>query len=176
LTQMQVDTNVDESDISQVQLGQRATFTVDAYPGTTFPAVVKQIRQAAINVQNVITYDVVLSVDNSRLQLLPGMTANVRILTNTIKDTLKVPNAALRFKPAGAAQGVRREKGIQNVYVMPPDGTIGPVQVMTSLSDGNFTAVSSENLRAGDLVVVGSTASTSTALPRAAGGPRGPGF
>ena len=102
LTKMQVDTNVDESDISQVQLGQHASFTVDAYPGDSFPANLSQIRKAAINVQNVISYDVVLSVDNQQLRLFPGMTANVRVLTNTIRDVLKVPNAALRFRPAGA--------------------------------------------------------------------------
>jgi HlyD family secretion protein len=176
LTKMQVDTNVDESDISQVQLGHHASFTVDAYPGVTFPAVVNQIRKAAINVQNVISYDVVLSVDNSQLRLLPGMTANVRILTNTIKDTLKAPNAALRFRPAGATQTTRKERGAHTVYLLPPDGTPRPVQVTTSLSDGNFTAVSSNDLHSGDLVIVGSAASTPATTTRTQGPPRGPGF
>jgi HlyD family secretion protein len=176
LTKMQVDTSVDESDISQVQVGQRASFSVDAYPGVTFSAVVNQIRKAAINVQNVITYDVVLFVDNSELRLLPGMTANVRILTSTVKDTMKVPNAALRFRPMDAAALSRKEKGRQAVYVLSADGTPQPVQVTTGLSDGNFTAVSSNDLHAGDLVITGSTASIPAPAPTRTPGPRGPGF
>jgi HlyD family secretion protein len=172
---MQVDTNVDESDISQVQVGQHASFTVDAYPGATFPADVYQIRKNPINVQNVITYDVVIRVDNSQLRLLPGMTANVRILTNAVKDTLKVPNAALRFKPAGVVTAARRERGRQTVYVLDAGGTLRPVQVTTSLSDGNFTGVSSSELHEGDLVIVGSIASTQAVAARTPG-PRGPGF
>jgi HlyD family secretion protein len=178
LTKMQVDTNVDESDISQVQVGQHASFTVDAYPSITFPADVYQIRKNAINVQNVITYDVVLRVDNSAVRLLPGMTANVRILTNTAKDTLKVPNAALRFRPAGTTTAGRRERGTQTVYVLDSGGTPRPLQVSTSLSDGNFTGISSNELHEGDLVIVGSSvqgASTQAVANRAAG-PRGPGF
>ena len=174
LTKMQVDTNVDEADVSQVQVGQRATFTVDAFPGTTFPASVTQIRQAAINVQNVITYDVVLAVDNSQLRLLPGMTANVRILTNTVKGALRIPNAALRFKPAGAAQGSRKERGVQTIYVLESGGALRPIQVTTGLSDGSLTAVSSNDLHAGDLVVTGSASTPRPVSPTS--GSRGPGF
>jgi HlyD family secretion protein len=174
LTQMQVDTNVDESDIGQVRLGQHATFTVDAYPSTAFPAAVTQIRKAAINMQNVVTYDVVLSVDNSRLQLLPGMTANVRIFTDTIKGTLKVPNAALRFKVPGTPQAARKERGVQTIYLLGSDGKPLPVQVTTGLSDGTFTAVSSSNIHAGDMVIVGTAATPAAARPQ--GAPRGPGF
>jgi HlyD family secretion protein len=175
LTKMQVDTNVDESDVSQVQVGQRATFTVDAFPGTTFPATVKQIRQAAINVQNVVTYDVVLTVDNSALRLLPGMTANVRILTNTVRGAMRIPNAALRFKLAGATQGARKERGIQTIYVVRPDQTLRPIQVTTGLSDGSFTAVSSNELHAGDPVVTGATgAQKAASAPKQ--GSRGLGF
>jgi HlyD family secretion protein len=175
LTKMQVNTNVDESDISQIEPGQKATFTVDAYPGVTFPAVVTQIRKAAINVQNVVSYDVVLSVDNTELRLLPGMTANTRIFTNTVQDTLKVPNAALRFRPAGVSQPARRERGLSTIYILAPDGTARPVQVTTSLTDGSFTAASGE-LHEGDLVIVGSTASTPAATTATQGPPRGPGF
>jgi HlyD family secretion protein len=174
LTKMQVDTNVDESDISQVQVGQRASFTVDAYPGKTFSGLVNQMRKAAINVQNVITYDVVLFVDNTDLKLLPGMTANVRILTNTVKNTLRVPNAALRFRLPGSAATMRREKGAQTVYVLAADGTPSPVQVTVGLSDGNFTAVSSDSLHAGDPVIIGSNSATTTTPTRVP--TRGPGF
>jgi HlyD family secretion protein len=176
LTKMQVDTNVDESDISQIQVGQHSSFTVDAYSGATFRAVVNQIRKAPINVQNVITYDVVLYVDNTDLRLLPGMTANVRILTNTIKDTLKVPNAALRFKPSGTASAGRREKGAHILYVLGAGGTPRPVEVTTGLTDGNFTAVSNEQLHRGDLVIVRSTASAAAVPAGIQGPPRGPGF
>jgi HlyD family secretion protein len=175
LTKMQVDTNVDESDVSQTQVGQKATFTVDAYPGTNFSADVVQIRQAAINVQNVITYDVVLAVDNSQLKLLPGMTANVRIMTNTLNGVLKIPNAALRFKPSGAAPAGRKDKGVQTIYTLDPGGAPRPVQVTTSLSDGTFTAVSGGDIRPGDLVITGllSPARASNSTP---GSSRGPGF
>src|SRR5579863_6882239 len=103
LTKMQVDTNVDEADVGQVKLGQTARYTVDAYPGTSFVGTVTQIRQAPINVQNVITYDIVVGVPNPDLKLFPGMTANVKILTNEADDALKIPNAALRFRPANLA-------------------------------------------------------------------------
>jgi HlyD family secretion protein len=176
LTKMQVDTNVDESDISRVQVGQDASFTVDAYPGAIFSAVVNQVRKAAINVQNVVTYDVVLFVENSDLRLLPGMTANVRIFTNVVKGALKVPNAALRFRPPGAASTNRRETGAQTVYVLDPDGTPRPLQVTASLSDGNFTAVSHSDLHPGDYVIVNSAASTPVTTTRTQGPPRGRGF
>ena len=175
LTKMQVDTNVDESDISQIQVGQHASFTVDAYPGFTFPAVVHQVRKDPINVQNVITYDVVLSVDNSQLRLLPGMTANVRIVTSTAESALRVPNAALRFRPAGNAQPARKEKGHQAVYVPGPDGTPKAARVIAGVSDGSFTAISGSELKSGDLVIGGSTA-PAPATPRAQGPPRGPVF
>lgn len=101
LTRMQVDTNVDEADIGQIRLGQRATFTVDSFPGQTFAGEVVQIRKAPLVVQNVVTYDVVVSAQNSQLKLLPGMTANVRIVVDQKGSVLRVPNAALRFRPTG---------------------------------------------------------------------------
>jgi HlyD family secretion protein len=111
LTKMQVDTNIDESDISRVQIGQEATFTVDAYPGQTFRGEVYQIRHAPINVQNVITYDVVVRVDNPDLKLFPGMTANVRILTQKATDVLRLPSAALRVRLDAGNQAKKGGKG-----------------------------------------------------------------
>jgi HlyD family secretion protein len=102
LTDMRVDTSIDESEIGRVRDGQKATFTVDAFPGRTFEGTVKQIRKAAQNVSNVVTYMVEVSAANPRQELLPGMTANVRIITDARDDVLKVANAALRFRPAGA--------------------------------------------------------------------------
>src|SRR5262245_36140845 len=101
LTRMQVDTNVDEADIGRIRSGQRATFTVDSYRGETFSGTVIQIRQAPQAIQNVVTYDVVLSAQNRELKLRPGMTANVRLVVDKKSSVLKVPNAALRFRPAG---------------------------------------------------------------------------
>lgn len=99
LTKMQVETNIDESDISRVQADQEASFTVDAYPGQVFRGTVMQVRHSPTNVQNVITYTVVIAVDNPDLKLFPGMTANVRLVTDHLSAALKIPAAALRFRP-----------------------------------------------------------------------------
>jgi HlyD family secretion protein len=103
LTDMQVDASIDESEIGRIRIGQKSTFTVDAFPGRSYEGTVKQIRKAAQNVSNVVTYTVVISAANPSRELLPGMTANVRIVTDTRNDVLKVVNAALRFRPAGAS-------------------------------------------------------------------------
>ncbi len=105
LTKMQVETSVDEADIGRIKLEDRATFTVDAFPGETFTGVVTQIRKAAQIVQNVVTYTVVVAVSNPSGKLLPGMTANVKLVIAEKPSVLKVPNAALRFRPAGVEAG-----------------------------------------------------------------------
>ncbi len=99
---MQVEASVDEADIGQIQEGQRVAFTVDAYPGQRFPAVVRQIRKGATEAQNVVSYLTILEVDNSDGRLLPGMTANVEIVTGTRADVLRVPAQAIRFRPRKA--------------------------------------------------------------------------
>jgi HlyD family secretion protein len=101
LTKMQVDTSVDEADIGRVRLDGPASFTVDAFAGETFNGRVVQIRKAALVVQNVVTYTVVVAVDNPEGRLLPGMTANVKLIVAEKPSVLKVPNAALRFRPTG---------------------------------------------------------------------------
>ena len=100
LTDMQVETSIDEADVGRIRLGQKATFTVDAFPGRGFEGTVMQIRKAAQVVSNVVTYTVIVSASNPELILLPGMTANVRIVTLRKDSVLKVSNAALRFRPA----------------------------------------------------------------------------
>lgn len=105
LRDMQVETSIDEADVGRIHIGQRATFTVDAFPGRTFNGEVKTVRKAPQNVQNVVTYIAIVSANNERGELLPGMTANVRIVTDTRASVLKVPNGALRFRPAGVASG-----------------------------------------------------------------------
>jgi HlyD family secretion protein len=111
LTQMQVDTNVSEADIGRVRVGQRVTFTVDAYQNITFTGEVTQVRNAPITVQNVVTYDAVVQVANPDLRLKPGMTANVSFLVAERQDVIKVPTAALRFQPEGAAPDTGSQGG-----------------------------------------------------------------
>ena len=101
LRDMQVETSIDEADVGRMRVGQRATFTVDAFPGRTFAGEVRQVRKSAQTVQNVVTYTVLVSAANPDGQLMPGMTANVRIVTDTRESVLKIANAALRFRPPG---------------------------------------------------------------------------
>ena len=103
LREMQVDVAIDESDVGKIRQDQPVTFTVDAFAGRTFEGRVKQIRKAAQTVQNVVTYTVVVATVNPNLLLVPGMTANVRIVADSRNNVLKVPNAALRWRPAGTA-------------------------------------------------------------------------
>jgi HlyD family secretion protein len=183
LTKMQVDTNVDEADVGEVRLGQAATFTVDAYPSTTFQGRVAQIREAPINVQNVVTYDIVVAVSNKDLKLFPGMTASVKILTDEENNVLKVPNTALRYRPAnmtasGAVHAAGRPKpGEQTIWVLDQNGTPRPETIKLGISDGNFTAVESGGLRPGDQVILSAT-SKNPAAAGTSGTPRmrGPGF
>ena len=103
LREMQVDASIDESEVGRIRVDQQATFTVDSFPGRTFRGTVAQVRKAAQVVQNVVTYIAVIRTSNPDLGLFPGMTANVRIIVDTREDVLKVPNAALRFRPVGAS-------------------------------------------------------------------------
>lgn len=122
LADMQVDTSIDESEIGRVRTGQKATFTVDAFPGRSFEGTVKQIRKASQNVSNVVTYTAVISAANPAQELLPGMTANVRVVTDSRSDVLKVANAALRFRPAGANAA---ERGANAPAAAPREGNGG---------------------------------------------------
>ena len=103
LSRMQVLTTVDESDIGRISIGQEAAFTVDSYPEETFKGMVSQIRLAPVTVQNVVNYTVVIEVNNDQLKLMPGMTANVKILVANARNVLKIPNMALRFQPPAEA-------------------------------------------------------------------------
>ena len=101
LREMEVDASIDEADVGRIRTGQRATFTVDAFPGQTFEGQVAQVRKAALNVANVVTYVAVVTFANNDGRLLPGMTANVRVVTDVRDNVLKVPNSALRMRIAG---------------------------------------------------------------------------
>jgi HlyD family secretion protein len=161
LTKMQVDTNVSESDIGDIRQGQSATFTVDAYPSKPFRGAVSQVRNAPINVQNVVTYDVVVAVDNPDLELKPGMTATVAIITAERDDVVRVPLRALRFHPerkAGArptpvaAKAAGQSQPI--AWVLQPDETLKKVTLTTGVRDEQYAEVVSGDLRAGDEVAI----------------------
>ena len=168
LTKMQVDTNVDESDVGRVKLDQAATFTVDAWPGRVFRGCVAQIREAPINVSNVITYDVVVQVSNEDLKLFPGMTANVTIAVGRADNVLRLPKAALRFRPRSAAGA--KTGTAQNVAVLDARGQLKQIAVKTGLSDANYVEVVSGDLREGQPVVVGTAGGTAPAAAPKPGG------
>jgi HlyD family secretion protein len=150
LTKMQVDANVSESDIGGVAEGKEAEFTVDAYPTIPFNGKVVQVRNAPISIQNVVTYDVVVGVDNHDLKLKPGMTANISIITAREDDALRVPNAALRFKPPGAP--IEKKK---MVWTFGGEGQALAVPIKAGIADPQFTEVLEGSVREGDRVIVG---------------------
>jgi HlyD family secretion protein len=153
LTKMQIDTNVDEADIGRIGVGQDAKFTVDAYPESTFRGTVGQVRIAPIIVQNVVTYDVVITVDNTDMKLKPGMTANVSIIVDIKKNVLKVPNGALRFRPTEkTTAGPTAQKG-PGVWIE-ENGKPKRVPIKPGISDGTFTEILSGDLKDGQPVFV----------------------
>jgi HlyD family secretion protein len=185
LTKMQVDTNVSEADVGRVAVGQPTAFTVDAYPGRTFHGQVSSIRKAPINVQNVITYDVVITAANPDLKLFPGMTANVNVLVARHDDVLKVPNAALRYHPAEQAVSKSAKKGparhaasgSQVIYVLDQGkDKPRPVQIQTGLSDGTYTEITSGGLKPGDQVITAALSGKGDSSSTTPARPRGPGF
>ena len=181
LAEMQVETSIDESDVGRITEGQDATFTVDAFPGRIFKGKVKQVRKSPVNIQNVVTYTVLISADNPDLKLLPGMTANARIVVEEHEKVLKITNAALRFrmpvdknaKPATAANKdspkppPRPPGGMSNyrsVYVLEGnEGNAKPVRkaFRLGLSDGEYSEIlplkkdQPNELKVGDQVIVG---------------------
>jgi HlyD family secretion protein len=153
LTKMQVDSSVAEADIGKVRVGQPVEFTVDAYPDSPFKGNVSEIRNAPITVQNVVTYDVVVKVDNPELKLKPGMTANVSIIVGGKKDVLRVLNTALRFRPSEDREsGEKKEKG-RGVWVL-ENNTPRRVAVATGISDGTYTELLSGEISEGQEIIV----------------------
>jgi HlyD family secretion protein len=185
LAKMQVDTSVAEADVGRLKDGTAATFTVDAYPSEIFRGAVRQIRNSPQTVQNVVTYDAVIDVANPDLKLKPGMTANVTFVYAEKDDVLKVPNAALRFKPppglleeggarggggnaaagarpagartAGRPEETRGQETLdrRTVWVL-REGKPAPVRIRTGISDGSATEVVEGELQAGSEVVTDS--------------------
>ncbi len=148
LVHMKVVAAIDEADMGEVELGERATFTVDAFPARTFDAVVTELRSAAKVVQNVVTYEAVLEVDNPERLLRPGMTASVKVRTAAVADALHVPNAALRFTPPG------QEPTNHTVWVLRDDDLV-PLRVVPGITDGSVTQIDDDGtLAGGDEVLV----------------------
>ncbi|HSM92393.1 MAG TPA: efflux RND transporter periplasmic adaptor subunit [Anaeromyxobacteraceae bacterium] len=176
LRRMQVDTSVSEADVGKLRDGMEATFTVDAFPGERFVGKVRQVRNAATTVQNVVTYDAVIDVANPDLKLRPGMTANVAFVWADRRDALRVPNAALRFRPpadlvaprgaaaarkgndASAAPGAapRAEGGdaSRRVVWRLVAGKPQPTSLQVGVTDGTVTEVLSGELSPGDACIV----------------------
>jgi HlyD family secretion protein len=173
LRAMEVHTSVAESDIGRLRAGMNASFTVDAYPGEPFEGRIREIRNAAQVVQNVVTYDAVIDVANPDLKLKPGMTATVTVIADRRDAVVRVPNAALRFRPEGAAGGAAGSRNARTVYVL-VGGAPVPRQVKSGLSDGSFTEITDGELREGEAVIVGFAPGTPGAAAQGGGrGPRG---
>ena len=153
LTKMQVDTNVSESDIGLAKVGQRALFTVEAYPRHNFEGKIVQVRRAPITVQNVVTYNVVIGVDNPDNELFPGMTANARIIVEERKGVRLVPARALRFDPDGVGGAEAAGDEGPRVFVL-RDGEPSAVAVSIGLEDGTQAEITGDSLAVGDLVIV----------------------
>ena len=194
LAKMQIDANVAEADVGGIAVGQDVDFTVDAFPAQAFHGNVAQVRNAPVTVQNVVTYDTIIEVANPELKLKPGMTANVSIIVARREGALKIPNAALRFRPPdsqepsptkesappgqGRAQGGARstegaagrlggERSTRTVYVLPArqaNGPPTPVPIKTGISDGISTEII-EGLKEGDRVVTGLRVTQSASSP-----------
>ena len=184
LSDMQVEASIDEADISRVRADQKVSFSIDAFPGRSFEGTVRQIRKAAVASQNVVTYTVVIAFSNPDALLLPGMTANVRIVTDTREGVLKVPNAALRVRIAGVEPAVAssapfdaasapragRERGGADaggramasrgrLYLIGADGKPAAYAVRLGITDGVSTEVmpgrNAEAVKEGATVVTG---------------------
>jgi HlyD family secretion protein len=186
LRKMQVDTSVAEADIGRLKDAMPATFTVDAYPNETFRGSVRQIRSAPQSVQNVVTYDAVIDVDNGALKLKPGMTANVTFIVADEADALRLPNAALRFRPSadvlalagikgrertgGAGAEARGRAGSARTVFVLTNGQPRAVTVKTGVSDGTLSEVLEGGLSEGDLVIVDASSGAPTRADAPIGG------
>lgn len=170
LAQMELQVDIDEADIGRTAVGNKATFTVDAYDNRLFPAQISEIRFAPLTVDGVVTYKAILSVDNSDLALRPGMTATADIVVAEITDVLTVPNAALRYTPPAAPVEAEERSGLLGMLIPDSGGgrTLGDdrtlwimrddapmeINVLAGESDGRMTQIIEGALGVGDLVIV----------------------
>ena len=173
LRQMQIDSNFAEADIGRIKVGQKVTFAVDAFPNNSFVGVVKQVRLNATTVSNVVTYDVVVTVENPDEILIQGMTAYVNVILAEKKNVLLIPNAALRYKPTmppskdkdakpvTMPRKEKRESSVATVYVF-ENGVPKPIKVGVGISDNRLSEIITEELKAGDKIIVEETKSSAS--------------
>jgi len=179
LTKMELQVDIDEADIGKVKVGDKAMFTVEAYQGRTFPAAISELRFAPETVDGVVTYEAILSIDNSDMLLRPGMTATADITVAEIKDTLVIPNAALRFAPPveveesggtgllgilfkggrpgpSATTPKSTSDGSRQIWILKDEQAVA-VAVVTGETDGSNTEILEGDLNEGDLVITDQT-------------------
>ena len=157
LSNMKIDTNVSEADIGKIQKDQKAYFTVDAFPNQTFEGIVHQIRNEPITNNNVVTYNVVVSIENKTNTLKPGMTADVKVIVAEKKDIMRVPTSALRFIPPSTALIETTDLDTNtnpHVWVPTKNGLIKPILVNPGINDGRYTEIIGGDLNNGDEVIV----------------------
>jgi HlyD family secretion protein len=160
LTKMRLNASIDEADIGCIKMGQDALFTVDAFPYTTFNGVVKQVRITPVIVQNVVTYDVIIEVENRELKLKPGMTANVTIMVEHRDNVIRIPNEALRFTPPWDIELDRdvkvslKERNSRLVWRLDKEKNLEPVQINTGMADGEYTELLHGDISDGDELVM----------------------
>lgn len=152
LTKMQIETSVVEADISKVKEGQMVEFSVDSYPDETFYGVVTQVRNEAITTSNVVTYEVIIEIDNKDLKLKPGMTANVEIITAEKQGVFLVPNKALRFFVQDASGEVQRYKD-KGVWIL-VNGKPVRLSISVGVADDDKTEISSDKLNENMEVII----------------------
>jgi len=152
LTKMQIETSVSEADIGKIKVGQEADYTLDGYPNKTFKGKVTQVRLASTTTNNVVTYTVIVSVDNSDGFAIPGMSANVSIITGQVKDVFVIDNKALKFSPENNTQKYEN----QGIWVLRGNEPVR-YDVELGLSDDNKTQIISDKIQEKDKVIVGST-------------------
>jgi len=140
LRRMEIAVSIDETDVGRVKPGQKVVFSVSAFPGREFEGKVKHVRLGSQTVSNVVTYTGIVSIDNPNMELLPGMTASVKIETDSRQDVLLAPNSALRWKPAGTLSKVPA------VWILGPDGDPKMVPVRTGLGDGSVTEITAAEM------------------------------
>lgn len=150
LTKMQIETNVSEADIGNVSVGQEADYTLDGYPDETFKGYVNQVRLSSTTTSNVVTYTVVITVDNKDLKLKPGMTANVSIVVNKKEDILTVINPALKFTPVGT--NVKYDT--QGIWVL-KNNVPERITIETGIADDMKTEIITDELKENDMVIIG---------------------
>lgn len=168
LKKMQIEVNVSEADIGSVKEGQEAEFTLDGYPDTIFKGCVKQVRLSPTTVSNVVTYTVIVSVDNDDLKLKPGMTANVSIITARHKNALCVPNFALKFTPDPNGKKYKE----QGIWLFAKN-KLKRIAIKTGLSDDSYTEIITDKIKEGDLVAIGIKGDKKNKTRATSGGGRG---